>query len=88
MRARLDFPAGVRTEIYHLQGLIHMECARFALGIAAFVIVDSIGKVGVLLDFTDHHVWADGMRESRWNEESVTSVNFVRLKKVFQRVVR
>ena len=78
MWAGLYLSAGARTEIDHLQGLTYVEFAWFAIGIAAIVVVEAVGEVRIFLHFTNHHVWANGVRHSRWNKEGVARMNLVR----------
>src|SRR5690349_15755933 len=57
-----------KAELDHIERLFDVKLARLSVGIATVIVVDAIGKVGIFLNFADHHVGTYGVGHSRGNE--------------------
>ena len=54
LRSGCDLPAALLAETHHLERFFDVQVARLALRVAAVVIVDAVGEIGVLLNFAEH----------------------------------
>ena len=48
-------------EIHHIHGFVHMEFTEFAVFIATFVIIQTVGHIRTLLDLADEYARSNGM---------------------------
>ena len=74
-------------EIDDGHGFFNVQLARLSVRVDALEIVQAIGEVGVLLDFTKNHAGADGVRRSGRNKKSVAGENRQALEEIFQTAV-
>src|SRR5690348_17133400 len=58
-----------KAKLDHVERLFDVKLARLSVGIAPVIVVDAIRKVGIFLNFADHHVGANGVGHSRGNEK-------------------
>ena len=72
---RVEFSAHLLAELNHIQRLVYMQRARVALGVAAVVIVNAVGQIGVLLNLAEDQASADGMRGTRRDEHRVIGLH-------------
>ncbi len=68
---RLDFSSALFAKPNHIEGFFDVQLAGAALRIAPVVIIDTVGEVGVLLNFAEHQSGADRVRRASWNENGV-----------------
>ncbi len=70
-RHRLDASAGLFSEADHFERLLDVQRARLALGVAAVVIINAVGEIGLLLNFAEHQARADGVHGAGGDEDGV-----------------
>ena len=84
-QSKRRYLAAVATgEIDDRHGFFNVKLARVSLCVDALEIVQAIGEVGVLLDFTKNHSGADGVRRSGRNKKGIAGENRQALKRIFQ----
>src|ERR1700731_2729569 len=86
-RAWRHFASRCGIEVHYCKGFLDVKFAGIASCIDAPVVVDAIGKIGILLHFANHHVWADRVRSARGDKKGIADVNEMALKEILEGVI-